>query len=57
MTELVYARDKISYEYLLELNIDNQRIRLAPDFTTLIKGTFTFRIYNIGKNYSYYSKL
>ena len=39
MTELVYARDKISYEHLLRLKIDAKKIRLAPDFTTLINGT------------------
>ncbi len=37
--DLVFARDKISYEYLQQLTSDSQNIILKPDFTNLIKGT------------------
>ncbi len=37
--DLVFARDKISYEYLQQLSSDSQNIILKPDFTNLIKGT------------------
>jgi len=36
--DLIYARDPISYEYIKGLDEGNSRIRLSPDFTSLIKG-------------------
>ncbi len=38
-TDLIFARDKISYEYLQQLSSASQNIILKPDFTNLIKGT------------------
>jgi polysaccharide pyruvyl transferase WcaK-like protein len=37
--DLVFARDKTSYNYLNEFGIANGRLDLKPDFTNLIAGT------------------
>lgn len=37
--DLIFARDKISYEHLINLEPNNnQKIRIAPDFTNLVRG-------------------
>ncbi|MDY6781371.1 MAG: polysaccharide pyruvyl transferase family protein [Cyanobacteriota bacterium] len=37
--DLVFARDKVSYDYLIELDLSqNSKIKIAPDFTNLVKG-------------------
>lgn len=36
--EIVYARDKESFRYLNELNIDKRKIKVKPDFTLVLKG-------------------
>lgn len=37
--DLVFARDKVSYDYLIDLEpSNNQKIKIAPDFTNLVKG-------------------
>lgn len=35
---LIYARDPVSYQHLKELDPDNKRIRMKPDFTNLVQG-------------------
>ena len=35
--EVVFARDKQSYQYLLDLRADQANIRMAPDFTNLLE--------------------
>jgi colanic acid/amylovoran biosynthesis protein len=35
--DLVFPRDKISYEYVLNLNCSTKNIKLAPDFTNLVQ--------------------
>ncbi|HEX5513740.1 MAG TPA: polysaccharide pyruvyl transferase family protein [Gammaproteobacteria bacterium] len=37
LAELVYARDQESYDYLAEVAPGAQNLRLAPDFTNLVK--------------------
>ncbi|MBD2109837.1 polysaccharide pyruvyl transferase family protein [Nodosilinea sp. FACHB-13] len=37
-SDLVFARDDISYKYLLEISNSPENIRQAPDFTNLLKG-------------------
>ena len=37
-TDLIFARDKISYDYITALAAKTDNIRLKPDFTNLIKG-------------------
>lgn len=34
----IFARDKISYDYLSELGMEMSNVSLAPDFTNLLKG-------------------
>lgn len=36
--DLIFARDKISYEYLVDITGKRENIRTAPDFTNLIQG-------------------
>ncbi|MBD2205070.1 polysaccharide pyruvyl transferase family protein [Calothrix sp. FACHB-1219] len=38
-TDLIFAREAISYKYLMELGIESSHIKIAPDFTNLVKGT------------------
>lgn len=38
--ELVYARDKESYEHIVHATGDRPNIKIAPDFTSLIDGVF-----------------
>ena len=35
--DLVFPRDKISYEYVLNLNCSTKNVKLAPDFTNLVQ--------------------
>ena len=37
-SHLIFARDRISYDYLMELNSHSEHIKLAPDFTNLVVG-------------------
>ena len=37
--DLIFARDKVSYDYLIDLDPNsNSKIKIAPDFTNLVKG-------------------
>ena len=36
--DLIYARDEISYQYISQLPIPMERVKIAPDFTNLVKG-------------------
>lgn len=36
--DLVFARDKVSYQHLQHLQPNHQNVRLAPDFTNLVTG-------------------
>jgi polysaccharide pyruvyl transferase WcaK-like protein len=36
--DLIFARDRISFDYLNEINGKNDRFKLFPDFTNLVKG-------------------
>lgn len=35
--DIIYAREKVSYQYLMEIFGENEKIKLAPDFTILVK--------------------
>jgi len=37
-TELIYAREQISYNYITELVGEQKHIKISPDFTNLLKG-------------------
>jgi len=37
--DIVFARDRISFKYLNQLQVHNAKIEIAPDFTNNIKGT------------------
>lgn len=37
-SDLVYAREKISFDYLIGAGMDITKLRLSPDFTALTKG-------------------
>lgn len=37
-SDLVFARDEVSYRHLQELNVSGANIHMAPDFTNLIPG-------------------
>ncbi|MEA5506347.1 polysaccharide pyruvyl transferase family protein [Halotia wernerae UHCC 0503] len=37
-TDLVFPRDKISYKYLMGLETNSSCIKMAPDFTNLVRG-------------------
>ncbi|AFZ44041.1 hypothetical protein PCC7418_1873 [Halothece sp. PCC 7418] len=37
-SDLIFARDKISYEHLINLGGKSSHIKIAPDFTNLVKG-------------------
>jgi len=43
-SELIFARDKISYQYLTEVVGLQEKIRIAPDFTNLIPGRISKKI-------------
>lgn len=36
--DLIFAREKISYDYLVNITGERKNVNLAPDFTNLIKG-------------------
>ena len=36
--DLVFARDSVSYQYLIEVIGEQPKVRMAPDFTNLIEG-------------------
>lgn len=36
--DLIYAREKISYDYLVDVVGEQKNIKLSPDFTNLVKG-------------------
>ncbi len=36
--DLIFVRDKISYEYVVDLVGERQNIKMAPDFTNLLEG-------------------
>ncbi|MEQ9551479.1 MAG: polysaccharide pyruvyl transferase family protein [Coleofasciculus sp. G3-WIS-01] len=36
--DFVFARDPVSYHYLMELECSQSKIKIAPDFTNLVKG-------------------
>lgn len=38
LSDLVFARDEISYQYLLEISTDTSNLSIAPDFTNMLKG-------------------
>ena len=38
-SDLIFARDRISYQYMLDLDPKATNIKLRPDFTNLIKGS------------------
>lgn len=37
--DLLFARDEVSYGYLMDLGKNSEKIRLAPDFTIGVRGT------------------
>jgi len=39
-TDIIFARDKISYDYLTEVAGERENIKIAPDFTNLVNGIF-----------------
>jgi polysaccharide pyruvyl transferase WcaK-like protein len=47
--DLVFARDKISYDYLVEVVGKRSNLRMAPDFTNLVKGIIPDK-FNRGAN-------
>ena len=38
-TDLIYARERVSYEHLIRLSGERANIKLCPDFTNLVEGT------------------
>ncbi|MUL35712.1 polysaccharide pyruvyl transferase family protein [Gloeocapsopsis dulcis] len=36
--DLIFARDELSYEYLHELAVPLENVKIAPDFTNLVRG-------------------
>ncbi len=38
-TELIFARDEVSYKYLTDAAGEHKHIKVAPDFTNLVHGT------------------
>lgn len=36
--DLIYARDEVSYDYLLKITNHRDKIRIAPDFTNILNG-------------------
>ena len=36
--DIIFARDKISYDYLIDIAGERQTIRISPDYTNLIEG-------------------
>ncbi|MEA5448617.1 polysaccharide pyruvyl transferase family protein [Leptolyngbya sp. CCNP1308] len=37
-SDLIFARDDISYKYLIDIGGDSSKIKMSPDFTNLLKG-------------------
>ena len=37
--DLIYARDPVSYRHLTDLSGESSKIKIAPDFTALVRGT------------------
>jgi len=37
--DIIFVRDRVSYNYLLESGCDKSKLLLYPDFTSLVKGT------------------
>lgn len=35
--DIIYAREKVSYQYLMEIFGENEKIKLAPDFTNMVE--------------------
>lgn len=48
-SNIIIPRDRVSYNYLLEAGVDINKIRLFPDFTSLVKGTVPIK-YNHLRN-------
>lgn len=42
IAELVFARDQVSYDYLVKIYGKDSKIKIAPDFTNLIEGSKAF---------------
>jgi polysaccharide pyruvyl transferase WcaK-like protein len=36
--DLIFARDQLSYDYLINISGENSKIKIAPDFTNLVSG-------------------
>lgn len=48
-SDLIFARENISYQYLIDCGLNKDNIRIAPDFTLPVKGNFP-QGYNDFKN-------
>jgi polysaccharide pyruvyl transferase WcaK-like protein len=49
-SDLVFARERVSYDYLSKSGLNNEKLKLYPDFTCLIKGIIPLE-YTKYKNY------
>ena len=47
--DIIYAREKVSYKYINDLVGDKKNVKISPDFTNLLNGTF-FRDFDIEEN-------
>jgi polysaccharide pyruvyl transferase WcaK-like protein len=47
--DLIFARDRISFNYLIGINGENDRLKLFPDFTNLVKGKVSKLKMDFGK--------
>ena len=45
--DLVFAREKVSYEYLVNFGFNTEKLYQYPDFTSLVKGVFPSRFSNL----------
>lgn len=43
LADLIFAREEVSYQYLVKLVGKQEKIQIAPDFTNLVKGVETER--------------
>ena len=43
--DLIFARDKLSYDYLVEVAGERKNIKISPDFTNLVEGIFPERCF------------